>query len=312
MQFIKDRGLIGVAILYVIGLAALASAFNPPTTSSGSNPPTVQRVIKGASPAKPSETAVATQAIPELSADQALSQLMAGNARFVANICDHPNGSAARREDVSANGQHPFATILSCSDSRVPVEFVFDQGIGDLFVMRVAGNVCGEHEAGTIEYGVGHLGTPLLVVMGHTSCGAVTAATTDAHVSPVVVTLVENIRPAVASAAKGHPELAGSSLVPAAIEANVFQAIADLIDVSDVVREALAEKRVKIVGAVYDIESGYVRWLGRHPSQDALIAASEARTDMARTAEATEGQDSQGAGAPSAGNSDEQATKQDH
>ena len=107
--------------------------------------------------------------------DQALQKLKSGNDRLVAGRRLFPNQGAPRLKDTAAQGQHPYVTILSCSDSRVPLEHMFDAGFGDLFVVRVAGNVADDDEIGTIEYGVGHLHTPLLLVLGHTKCGAVTA-----------------------------------------------------------------------------------------------------------------------------------------
>jgi hypothetical protein len=114
-------------------------------------------------------------------ADEALKTLMNGNERFASSHPAYPHEGAARRAAV-ASGQHPIATILSCSDSRVTPEILFDEGIGDLIVVRVIGNIGGADEVGSIEYGVQHLGTPLLVVLGHSQCSAVTAAVTHAEV----------------------------------------------------------------------------------------------------------------------------------
>ena len=122
----------------------------------------------------------------------------------------------------TASGQHPIAVVIGCSDSRVPPEIVFDQGIGDVFVVRVAGNVCDAHEIGSAEYALEHLGVPLLVVLGHTSCGAVTAAVVGGEVPGNVRSLLESIQPAVVKAQHEHPDLRGKDLVAAAIEANVW------------------------------------------------------------------------------------------
>lgn len=203
--------------------------------------------------------------------DAALTNLQAGNERFVAGRCAHPNTDATRMLDTAANGQHPFVTVLACSDSRVPVERLFDQGIGDIFVIRVAGNVCDTDEIGSIEYGVDHLETPLLVVLGHTHCGAVTAVATGAEVHGSIPPLVDNIKPAYASAKKMHPELAGEELIPATIEMNVWQAIDDLMKHSPATRERVKNGKLKIVGAIYDIENGKVTWLGTHPEQIRLL-----------------------------------------
>src|SRR5262245_9624613 len=128
--------------------------------------------------------------------DASLMLLKEGNARFAAGKQLHPNQDAERRASTVAQGQEPFATILACSDSRDPVELVFDRGIGDLFVVRVAGNVAGVRELATVEYGVGHLHTPLLIVMGHSKCGAVTAVVQGAELHGHLQSLAEKIKPA--------------------------------------------------------------------------------------------------------------------
>jgi carbonic anhydrase len=215
--------------------------------------------------------AVAADPVPAVSPQQALECLTAGNLRFVEGRFAHPNDTAARREQTAVGGQHPYATILSCSDSRVPLEVVFDQGIGDIFVVRVAGNVCGVDEMGSIEYGVDHVGTPLLIVLGHTQCGAVTAAVTDAHVHGNIKPLVEQIAPAVERAKASHPDLHGKELLPSATEANVWNSIEQLFAKSEITRHCIESGKLKIVGAIYDVKSGQVRWLGQHPRQSELL-----------------------------------------
>lgn len=196
-----------------------------------------------------------------------------GNERFIAGASVHPNATLARVAETAANGQHPFATILCCSDSRVPVDHVFDRGIGDLFVVRVAGNVADTDEIGSVEYGVGHLHTPYLLVLGHTKCGAVTAVVTGAEVGGSIPELVDNIAPAAAAAAAQHPELSGEQVVPAAIEANVWQGIADLFARSHEIRELASGGELVVEGAIYDIGTGTVSWLGRHPEEAKLLGA---------------------------------------
>jgi carbonic anhydrase len=210
---------------------------------------------------------------PLTAADAALRQLQQGNQRYADDHAKHPNAGEKRRHETAEKGQRPFATILSCSDSRVPVETVFDQGVGDVFVVRVAGAVGGPSETATIEYGVDHLGTPLLVVLGHTQCGAVTAAATHAELHGHLAELAARIAPAVNAAALAHPELKGRDLVPFAIEANVWQSLADLFAASRVTRERVAAGRLAAVGAIYDIATGKVKWLGPHPQQAALVGA---------------------------------------
>jgi carbonic anhydrase len=204
-----------------------------------------------------------------------MKMLQAGNERFVAGQSRHPRLDAKRLLETAENGQHPFATVITCSDSRVPVEMLFDQGVGDVFVIRVAGNVCDVDEAGSIEYGVDHLGTPLFVVLGHTHCGAVTAVTTEAKLHGNIPALVDNIQPAVAKARAANPHLTAVELVPEAIKANCWQSIEDLIRTSAPTRERIKAGKLKIVAAIYNIRTGKVGWLGAHPEQDGLVAAAE-------------------------------------
>jgi carbonic anhydrase len=228
----------------------------------------------------------ANESRPAVTADQAMRMLAVGNARFVAGKPEHPHADAGRRTETAQKGQRPFATIVSCSDSRVPAELVFDCGIGDVFVVRVAGNVCGLDEVGSIEYAVEHLGTPLLIVLGHSECGAVTAVATKAEVSGNVARLVEKIQPAVEAAQKSHPNLHGKALVPEAIKTNVWQSIEDMLKSSPVLRELARAGKVKIVGALYDIRDGKVAWLGPHPNQARLVATAAAANDHPQAPEA--------------------------
>ena len=126
-----------------------------------------------AAPVPPAAKSTALSSVEPSAADEALQKLIAGNARFAAGEPTAQHQDQARRCETVAGGQHPYVTILSCADSRVPPEIVFDAGLGDLFVIRIAGNVADTDEIATIEYGVGHLNSPLIVVMGHTKCGAV-------------------------------------------------------------------------------------------------------------------------------------------
>lgn len=214
---------------------------------------------------------VASDTGPGVTPEQAIQRLQEGNSRFQAAKSVHPHIDASTLHKTAAEGQHPFATVLTCSDSRVPVELVFDYGVGDIFVVRVAGNVCGVHEAGAIEYGVDHLKTPVLVVLGHSGCGAVTAVATDAKLHGNIPALVRSIRPAVEDAKKDHPDLHGKELVPAATQCNVWHAIADLFAQSPMTRELVAEGKLKVVGAIYQLDNGKIEWLGPHPEQARLL-----------------------------------------
>ena len=198
---------------------------------------------------------------------EAIQLLRDGNSRFLTGGAKHPHTDHSRLRDTAANGQKPFATIVGCSDSRVPVELLFDQGFGDLFIIRVAGNVCATDEIGSIEYGVDHLGTPVVVILAHTHCGAVTAVTTGAEVHGSIPKLVKPIVPALASAQASHPSLSGMELVPYVIEANMWQAIEDLLVNSPDVSKHVKAGNTMVIGASYDIETGAVRFLGEHPRQ---------------------------------------------
>lgn len=206
-----------------------------------------------------------------ISTEAALARLREGNRRFRAGGALHPNADAARLRETAERGQAPFATILGCSDSRVPCELLFDQGVGDLFVVRVAGNVCAVNETASIEYGIGHLGTPLVVVLGHEKCGAVTAVATDAELDGSIPRLVEQIRPAVENAQRIHPGMKPNALVPFALRENVLQSIEGLFRRSGTARRLVREGKIAVVGAVYDLETGEVSWLGPHLRQAVLV-----------------------------------------
>jgi len=190
-------------------------------------------------------------------ARRSLKRLVEGNKRFVAGKPRHPNQGPRRRGQV-AQGQHPFAVILGCADSRVPPEVVFDQGLGDLFVIRVAGNIVDDAVLGSIEYAAEHLGTRLIIVLGHAKCGAVAAAVEAAAKggSPPghIGSLVKPILPAV-DAAKGQP---GDPL-DNAVRANVGRMVRWLRSSEPVLAALVREGGVKVVGARYDLQSGAVQ-----------------------------------------------------
>ena len=210
---------------------------------------------------------LAAKETPTVSSAEALHKLEDGNRRFVKGKNTFPDVGVERRGETAKNGQQPFATVISCSDSRLPVEIVFDQGIGDIFVIRVAGNVCNVDEIGSAEYGTDHLGTPVLVVLGHTKCGAVSAVVKGAELHGNLPALLHGIIPAVEKAKNNHPDAKDDALVAAAIEANVWQSIEDLFKKSSLIMKQVQAGKLKIVGAIYDIEDGHVKWLGEHPEQ---------------------------------------------
>ncbi len=191
---------------------------------------------------------------------EAIAMLKEGNQRFLTNRRTFPRLNKARIAETALE-QKPFATFLACSDSRVPVESLFDVGIGDLFVVRVAGNVCSDHEIGSIEYGVEHLKSPLVVVMGHTHCGAVTAVLEDADVRGKFPHLAEHIVPSHEKAHALYPNADEKTILAEAVKLNVQRAISDLLQISEGVRTLHKAGKLKIVGAVYDITAGTVEWL---------------------------------------------------
>lgn len=214
------------------------------------------------------------------SPEEILKILKEGNERFVSGKTVHPNINAERLALAGKENQkdHAIATVLTCSDSRVPVELIFDSGVMDIFVIRVAGNVVKTDEAGSIEYGIAHVDTPVLVILGHTQCGAVTAATNalEGHGHKLernIPPLVAPIFPAVKEAEKKHPGKHGKELIPFAIELNVWQAIEDLFMKSPAARKLVKEGKVKLVGAIYDVATGKIKWLPGEKVKDILKKA---------------------------------------
>ena len=188
----------------------------------------------------------------EFSNERFVQRLIEGNKRHVDGKPSHPNQTPERRRHVST-GQHPFAVVLSCSDSRVPPEIIFDQGIGDLFVVRVAGNIVDDAGLGSIEYAAEHLHVSLIVVLGHERCGAVEAAVKGGEAPGRIKSLVEAIRPAVEKA-KGKP----GDLAENAMRTNVKMAV-DHLKASKPILEHLVHKgTLTIVGARYDLDDGMV------------------------------------------------------
>ncbi len=192
-----------------------------------------------------------------ITGEEALQKLMDGNARFVSGNVTHPDQSADRRTELVA-GQHPFAIVVGCSDSRVPPEIVFDQGLGDIFVVRTAGQVIDNVSLGSIEYGVEHLGVPLIVVLGHDSCGAVKATVEGGKPAGHLDSLVNFIMPAVEEARASGNE---SEIVDRAIDNNV-ENIVDLLNTSEpILSEKIAKGELTIVGARYHLDDGQVEIL---------------------------------------------------
>ncbi len=218
------------------------------------------------------------------SPDEAIAMLKAGNQRFVSGQSINPHSDAKRIAQAAKEnqGDHAYATIISCSDSRVPVETIFDAGIMDLFIIRVAGNVCDTDEIGSIEYGLAHVNTPVLVVLGHSQCGAVTAVTHAMHgeghaLERNIPPLVDNIQPAVTRASQQNPQIHGEAIIPYAIEENVWQAIEDLFRESPATREMVKSGKAKVVGAMYVLETGNVEFLPEEKVEKILARVESSR-----------------------------------
>lgn len=188
-------------------------------------------------------------------ADLALERLKAGNKRFYEGQSIHPNQSLDRLQEVS-KGQKPYAVIIGCSDSRVPNEIIFDQGVGDLFIIRTAGQVSTYASWGSIEFGNAVLGAKLIVVLGHTECGAVSAACKLPDVPGHIVTLINAIKPATVASA----HLPGDR-VENAVKTNVAMQVAQLQTLEPVLSKAVATGDTRIVGAVYHLNTGKVEFL---------------------------------------------------
>jgi len=189
------------------------------------------------------------------SGEQATQRLLEGNKRYVEAKATHPNQTPARRGEV-ANGQHPFAAVVSCADSRVPPEIVFDQGLGDLFVVRLAGDIIDDATLGSLEYAVEHLGVASIVVLGHERCGAVDAAVKGGEAPGHIGTLIKAIQPAV-DKAKTQP----GDVLDNAVRANVANAVEQLKSSAPILKEAIEKGSLSIVGARYDLDDGAVTML---------------------------------------------------
>jgi carbonic anhydrase len=208
--------------------------------------------------------------------EEVLAWLEQGNLRFCQGQpqrphCDAPRLQLARRGDQA---EHALATVLACSDSRVPVEILFDAGIMDLFVVRVAGNTINDQQAASLEYGLVHVATPLLLVLGHTHCGAVTAALKhekqgqgrdQASLKPLLAPLL----PVVQRVLTRHPQAGEEEQIARAVEENVWQALDDFLAWSPTAEQLISSGQVKAVGAVYQLDSGQVGWL---PERTAALA----------------------------------------
>lgn len=208
----------------------------------------INQFAQGADPAHPDQPSVAPA--------EAISKLKEGNSRYTSGNLQHPGQTTARRTEL-AKTQHPFAVIVSCSDSRVPPEIVFDQGLGDLFICRVAGNIVNDENLGSIEYAVDHLGSRLILVLGHQRCGAVEAAkqtiAAKGKAPGHIESLVTAIKPAVDSTVNGD--------LDATIKANVKHVVDSLRSSTPILKAKVDSGGVQVIGGYYSLDTGAVTLL---------------------------------------------------
>jgi carbonic anhydrase len=208
----------------------------------------MNQFARAADPAHPDQPSVAPA--------EAISKLKEGNVRYTSGNLQHPGQTTERRTEL-AKTQHPFAAIVSCSDSRVPPEIVFDQGLGDLFVVRVAGNVINDEGLGSIEYTVDHLGTRLILVLGHQSCGAVQAAketiAAKGKAPGHIESLVTAIKPAVEATVKDDLETT--------VKANVKNVVQALRSSTPILKAKVDSGEIQVIGGYYSLDTGAVTFL---------------------------------------------------
>lgn len=200
-----------------------------------------------------------------ISALEALERLREGNARFVSSERNHDALTSERRRHKVAAGQEPFAIILGCSDSRVPAEIVFDQGLGDLFVIRVAGNIVAPSQIGSVEFAAARFGTRLVVVLGHSNCGAITATIEELQrgskeQSRNLRSIVDRVRPSVEALIEMDDHKNPEELVHQAVRANIRMSANQLRHGSDILENLIQHEGLLVVGAEYSLETGVVEF----------------------------------------------------
>jgi carbonic anhydrase len=240
----------GAAVAVAGPVAALAAGCGASGSSSASTPTNAEHLRAHKRPPSP---------------DAALEQLMAGNERYLQGKTVHDTDESVRRVAL-AEEQKPYAAILGCADSRVPPEVIFDQGLGDLFVVRIAGNTADEPVVvGSVEYAAEHLGSILLMVLGHQNCGAVKAAvatvTEGAHQEGEIQSFVDPIVPVVKKTKRRSPDDSKDALTEQSIRANVQHSVDELSHSGPLLEHLVEKGKLKIVGGEYNLESGKVELL---------------------------------------------------
>ena len=200
-----------------------------------------------------------------IKAKEALARLKEGNLRFISGKGGRDLDFEHSRRLETVDDQAPFAIVLGCSDSRVPLELIFDQGMGDLFVIRVAGNIAASSQVGSIEFAAETFGTPLLVVMGHSKCGAVAASVDEVlnpgdRLTPNLEVIVDRIRPAVKARLSREPECSREELIDKVVEDSVRATVKGLVNSSPLLEQRVQNGDLLIVGAEYSLETGRVEF----------------------------------------------------
>lgn len=190
-----------------------------------------------------------------MTSDEALKKLIEGNIRFAERHMCHPDQTIERQNEI-IQGQHPFAVILGCSDSRIPPEIIFDQGLGDLFVIRVAGNLIDDLITGSIEYAVEHLDVKLVMVMGHSNCGAVKATIAGGKASPNTGCIISSILPSVEKAREMEGDIYENTT-----RINIMSVVEKLRATPPVLDKLVEKGQVRITGSYYNLETGIVEIL---------------------------------------------------
>ncbi len=198
-------------------------------------------------------------------AQEALDRLREGNARFVSTVRNHEALTSEQRRRKVVNSQEPFAIILGCSDSRVPAEIIFDQGLGDLFVIRVAGNIVAPSQIGSVEFAAERFGTRLVVVLGHSNCGAINATIEELgrpreDRSRNLHSIVDRVRPSVEALLSVNRNMPHAELVREAVRANIRMSVHQLRFGSDILEQHIQEDGLLVVGAEYSLETGCVEF----------------------------------------------------
>ncbi len=206
-------------------------------------------------------------------ARQALKRLQAGNCRFAADVLGKDTLTTQIRRSELVSGQEPSAIILGCSDSRVPVEIIFDQGLGDLFVIRVAGNIVAPSQVGSVEFAAEQFGTRLVVVLGHTRCGAVMATLDELerpseNRSPNLHSIVDQIRPSMETLMEADTSLSRDELIRLAVRSNIRASVNHLRHGSEILEGLSQEDGLLVVGAEYSLETGHVDFFDGVPKEN--------------------------------------------